>query len=336
MDFQGCDYSPSDIFSGVNSYFNKEKSDFSWGMNVISSSAYGMSSIQMKKNINSMAKVGGTSVIFVPLAYQQNPSSNEIWIPNTAPTKDALKDIINFSKSLGLKVGVKPHLNMFNGEPRNRINPDNFTVWAQNYRRYIIDFAEFSQSNDVDLFFIGTELQGVSSKNDFWTQLVVDVRKLFKGRVTYSSNRLGEAKSISWWGELDAIAVSFYEPLMSSSKQLLDSDNVESSWYYRGYVSDLYDLHYKWRLPIVFGEIGYYGRSDTLIEPAIESKSSIDLGVQAMSYRIAYKVLSSMDVVDSYFIWALDASSKSEAGGYSVFPTNNTVICTLKEFNIDR
>lgn len=311
-------------------FFSAREHKLQWGMNVISSSEYGMSSVQMEKNLQELVTLGGTTAVFVSVHYQESTFSSKIYPKQSSPSVQSLKSAISFAKRLGLKVSLKPHVNLETRESRNRINPANFSEWSTNYSEYILSYAYLASELKVDSFFIGTELEGTTNNDEYWRSLIKLVRKVYKGEVSYSSNRLSEAENINWWDSLDFIGVSFYEPVLT----VVDNDTTEaeliSAWYYNGYILRLLQLHERWKKNIILSELGYYGRYDTALNPAVISNGRIDSRAQAIAYGAAYRVLSKVPQVKAFYIWALDASSISQPGGFSIIPTNNAVMCELK------
>lgn len=306
-----------------------------WGANVISSSAHGISSFQMEKNLQTLYSLGGNVATFVPIEYQSSASSAYIFGTDSSPSIHAIRRAILFSKRIGLKTSLKPHVNLMSKESRSKISPLDFDVWADNYQNYILRYAQLAEELGVDSFYIGTELESVSGNEVFWRRLIRSVRKVYQGEVSYSSNRLNEANKIKWWDDLDFIGISFYEPLLTSTTEVVTEDALVASWYYRGYVLNLLQLNEKWNKYIVLSELGYYGRVDVNVNPAIISEGRIDSRVQAISYMAAFKVLSSLPQVKAFYVWALDANSISPPGGFSIIPTNKDVMCALKAKNTD-
>lgn len=300
-----------------------------WGMNVVSSSEYGMASVQMKRNLHKLASLGGAYAVFIPVHYQESPLSSNIFRKKSSPSMHSLKNSILFAKRIGLKTSLKPHLNLETREARSRINPLDFKKWGSNYREYILSYARLANELEVDSFFIGTELEGVSKHEEYWRDLIKSVRQEYGGELSYSSNRLGEAKNINWWDSLDFIGISFYEPILSGISHSMTESDLVSAWYYKGYALQLLQLNERWKKNIVLSELGYYGRSDTALNPAIISDGMIDSRAQAIAYSAAYRVLSTLPPVKAFYIWALDANSISPPGGFSIIPTNNVVMCEL-------
>ena len=314
----------------VGEILSSRRHKLEWGMNVISSSEYGISSFQMEKNLRELISLGGTTAVFVPVYYQQSPSSSKIFRKKSSPTIHSLTRAIILAKRLGLKVSLKPHVNLETREARSRIKPIDFNQWANSYSEYILTYARLANELEVDSFFVGTELEGISNNEQYWRSLIESVRQVYEGEISYSSNRLGEANNINWWDSLDFIGISFYEPLLSFNDGNITESDLVSAWYYRGYVLQLLQLHERWKKSVILSELGYYARSDTALNPATISDGNIDSNAQAVAYSAAYRVLSALPQIKGFYIWALDASSISQPGGFSIIPTNDDVMCKLK------
>lgn len=61
--------------------------------------------------------------------------------------------------------------------------------WEKNYRDYIMDFVDVAAKHNVELFCVGTEYSiAVVKREKFWRELIKEIRKSYKGQLTYSAN----------------------------------------------------------------------------------------------------------------------------------------------------
>ncbi len=184
---------------------------------------------------------------------------NERWIRQITACHEA-----------GFKVFLKPHIwirNASNGKWRSDIyydNEDEWNTWKENYRSFILHYAEMAEEAQVEMFCIGTELTRLSqSKPAFWRALIKDVKSVYSGKLTYAGNWYKEYESISFWDELDYIGIQAYFPL--SNRDNPDLTELKQAWERKS--SDLADISKKFNKPILFTEIGYKSTTDGASKP---------------------------------------------------------------------
>ena len=88
----------------------------------------------------------------------RNPKDGERW----GPQDDQLEALITTAKQRGLRVFLKPHLWLTHSRAwRSEIEMNDEASWQQwfeSYRTFIVYYAAFAESLDVDLLSVGTEL----------------------------------------------------------------------------------------------------------------------------------------------------------------------------------
>jgi hypothetical protein len=57
--------------------------------------------------------------------------------------------------------------------------------WESNYEKYILDFAQLAQNENIELFCFGTELGTVAKRPEYWSQL--NKKKIY-WKLTYAAN----------------------------------------------------------------------------------------------------------------------------------------------------
>ncbi len=135
--------------------------------------------------------------------------------------------IIRMAKSQQFKVFLKPHLivnpkqstndkMLVSTSWRGEIAPKNENEWDRienNYADYILEMAQIAASENVDLFCIGTELNSmVKQRPKYWEELIIKVRKIYTGPITYSAN-WDNYENIPFWSSLDFIGLNGYFPI---------------------------------------------------------------------------------------------------------------------------
>ncbi len=217
--------------------------------------------------------------------YQDTISSTNVYRnPTKTPSDEALVNAIKKIHSLGMKVMLKPHIEVADGSSRTDIIPSNWNEWFANYSNFIDYYANFSEKNNVDQFSIGTELKGTTSRAE-WLNIITNTRKLYSGPITYAAN-FDEYSSINWWDKLDYIGIDAYFNLTNKYDPTLQE--LKDGW--NGYKNNLSSFYNTWKKPIIFTEIGYQSINGTNIHPWWSSGNS-DLNEQKNSYESAFESL---------------------------------------------
>jgi len=125
--------------------------------------------------------------------------------------------ILNAHK-VGFKVMLKPQIFIWNGwvGDINFDTPLQWENWEKEYRNFIMTFVHLASKNQVEMFCIGTELNiSIVNREKFWRQLIIDIRKVYKGKLVYSAN-WDHYDEVKIWNDLDYIGLSSYFPLSES------------------------------------------------------------------------------------------------------------------------
>lgn len=163
---------------------------------------------------------------------------------------------IQMAHNAGMKVMMKPHVWVsgqgWAGEFEPKSEAD-WKIWEDSNREYILAFAKLSDSLNVSMFCIGTEYRKTSAKrSEYWRNLIKDVRKVYKGPITYAAN-WDEYHYVPFWDELDYIGVDAYFPLSTSARPSIEE--LKKNW--NDKLTHLEQLSLKHNKPILFTEYGY-------------------------------------------------------------------------------
>lgn len=188
------------------------------------------------------------AITFSFAAQQEHCYSTEInWTGSHMPKSNQLADLIQYSKSKGLKIIIKPMLNVNDGYWRAYIRffdedvpcEPKWSEWFSSYNEYLIYYAQFCEKNNVDMLIIGCELVGTDHRQDEWRELVGKIRKTYSGLLTYNCDKYQE-HNVKLWDVLDYISSSGYYPVGTISKELNRIEKVSKEF----------------NLPFIFTEAG--------------------------------------------------------------------------------
>lgn len=215
-------------------------------------------------------------VVQVPYAYQRTNDSPNIRhakkdsIGQWSRRDSSFIRLAKKAKTRELRIVMKPHLWMSNAgadEWRNAINfnnEDDWTTWETNYRNMIMHYAEMATAYDMEILCIGVEMKStVQAREAFWRALIQDVRKIYKGKITYGANWYEEYKEVPFWDALDYIGVQAYFPVAQADHPSID--DIKKGW--QPYLRELKALSDQYEKPILFTEIGYKNTADGATTP---------------------------------------------------------------------
>lgn len=171
-------------------------------------------------------------------------------------TKAGAKQYIEILQGSKLKVMMKPQIWIWRGEFTGYLKMSTEEEWIAleaSYRKFIMAYAELAQEMEVDIFCIGTELeQFIVHRPDYWTGLIAEIRKVYKGKLTYAAN-WDEYKRVPFWKDLDFIGVDAYFPV--SESQTPTVEEAKLGW--QPWKVELKSVAERENKTILFTEYGY-------------------------------------------------------------------------------
>jgi hypothetical protein len=238
------------------------------------------------------------------------------------PTDDDLRHVIQTAHSLGLRVMLKPHVdlasdvNHWRGQIDFGQNEAAWQAWFRSYSAFLSHYAVLAQETGADYFVVGTELQGTSRRSAEWREVIRMVRGIYSGPLTYASNHDGEEAGIDWWDALDAIGVDAYYPLTQSDRPTVAQ--LKAAW--APVATRLGKLSKRWGKPVIFTEVGYQSLDGTNQTPWNVDGPAIDLQEQADCYQALFEALAGQRWWHGVFWWAWDTNPSQGGptdGGFS-------------------
>ncbi len=184
---------------------------------------------EVKKSMKQAKESLGLSHITLCfLAYQDTAHSVEIdYKGSTTPAKAEVIELIEYAKSLGLQVILKPMLDCKDGTWRAHINFFDVYVpcepkwedWFRNYTEYIVEYAKIAEEAKAEMIVIGTEMVQTERRESDWIMLINEVRKVYSGLITYNTDKYQE-DNVKWWKHVDVISASGYYPYDDIENQI--------------------------------------------------------------------------------------------------------------------
>lgn len=270
--------------------------------------------------------LGVNWISIVVTCYQDDISSTRIQCnPELTPTDSDLKHIIQDAHRTGLRVMLKPHLDLprqsshWRGEIGTGLDATAWQDWFASYTAFITHYARLAQQTHADYFVVGTELESTTGHVREWRAIIKAVRTLYTGRITYAAHHQSEEFAIVWWDALDAIGIDAYYPLAANDHPTLPQ--IKAAW--KPIVSQLEYLSRKWRRPIILTEIGYESIEGTNRTPWHAKGQRIEFQEQADCYQAVFEAFSGKPWWQGIFWWVWTTRTLQNSARTESFTTYN-------------
>lgn len=172
------------------------------------------------QSMEAMAEVRLSWVVLAFAGIQDTAQSTAIrWGEGATVSDDEIRAAVAHARELGLRVCLKPTVNVADGTWRAHIGFFDVDVpgeptwdeWFDSYDRMILHYAKLAAELDVDLYSIGCEMVRADARTDRWRSLAARTREAYLGPITYNCDKYQEDR-VQWWDAVDVISSSGYYP----------------------------------------------------------------------------------------------------------------------------
>ncbi|HMA37510.1 MAG TPA: hypothetical protein VKY74_23860 [Chloroflexia bacterium] len=220
---------------------------------------------------------GANSVAFAPIWFMPGPTSTTM-APQPlqgTPSDDSVVAAIREAHRIGLRVMLRPYIDVSDGTWRADIVPSDVNAWFTSYTGFLDHYLDIGKAEGVEEFTTGVELINMTDPQyeSRWRTLISHARTRYSGLLTYSANwgkhTRNEYKQIAFWDALDYIGISAYFPLSlhdwPNEGELAQgwtnyTDQVNQTY---NWASEIKATADKFGKPVVFTEIGFASYSNS-------------------------------------------------------------------------
>ncbi|MCT9818871.1 1,4-beta-xylanase [Microbacterium sp. W1N] len=248
---------------------------------------------------SSMRAMAEHAVTWTALSYaavQDTAFSTEIPF-DRAPTvtDDEIVWAIREAKALGLKVCLKPVVNVADGTWRAHIGffdwdvpgEPSWTQWFASYRDFLLHAARLAEAEGCEMLCIGCEMVRADGQEAHWRALIADIREVYSGLLTYNCDKYQEDR-VTWWDAVDVVSSSGYYPIDRWEENL---DRIQRV------------VEHAQR-PFVFLEAGCPSREGSPARPNDWSLPGAPSGAAQLAYYEAmFDACARRDWVGGFFLW---------------------------------
>lgn len=210
--------------------------------------------------INHLKKIHANYVAIMPFGFIKSLQSSELFFDNPrqwwGERSEGVAETIKMCQEQSIKIMLKPQIWVGDGGFTGLINMESDEKWLEfekHYSQFILKFAKLAEQNKVEIFCIGTELgRFVQQRPQYWNGLIIEVKKVFSGKITYAENWDCFEKP-NFLKDLDFIGVDAYFPI--NDKKEPSYDEIKKGW--QPHVKKMEECFAKTGKQILFTECGY-------------------------------------------------------------------------------
>jgi T5SS/PEP-CTERM-associated repeat protein len=326
------------------------------GMSLTSFNPTDLTSATTQQSIANMKTLGVDTVALNFWWYQSSVTANTMAAAANSSTIASVQSAIDTIHGLGMKVLLKPMLDVSDGTWRAYINPTQPDTWfgydatnpftgantaplVGSFGNFIDTFADIAQAKGVEMLSIGCEMNNMenASNSTRWTNLIDNVRTHYSGPLTYSANWstagappgggasvAGGYNNVTFWNQLDEIGIDAYFPVANTT-------NPTIAQLQNGWINTANTIE-NWRSSasltgkrVIFSETGYASYDGTAESPyASAGNQAVDEQEQSDAYTALLSVMDNRSWWDGAFWWNWETSPNSDAAN-SYSPQNKLV-----------
>ncbi|MFH1309058.1 MAG: hypothetical protein ABIH85_00065 [Candidatus Omnitrophota bacterium] len=288
------------------------------------------------KSLEKLVSIGVEYISICPTHYQESYNSTEIKRTDKTPSEKSLIHVIKKAKTLGLEILLKPHIDLIDKFDGTYWRADicfaaeeDWKNWFKCYKRMLLAYASLCEKYDVELFCIGTELSATTAKNEYWLDVITEIRKIYSGKLVYAAN-WDNYQNVQFWDRLDYIGIDAYFPLTYTPMPSIE--NIKKGWEKWKYEIKLWQV--KVNKQIIFTEIGYPSSSHAPHAPWQNATSgNADTLIQAKCYEAFFDVIWKEPWLAGVYWWKWDTNTFAGGNNNRQFTPQNKPAQRIIEAN---
>ncbi|MCE7053248.1 hypothetical protein LZF95_01080 [Algoriphagus sp. AGSA1] len=260
--------------------------------------------------LEALKATGADALSQTPFGWQKEKNSPEIrW--DTQNEKQwwgesslGIKATLDSSARHGIMNMLKPHLWVRGSWPGEIAmdSEEDWELWFANYEAFILDYAKMAEEYQIPMLCVGTELEMTSSREADWRRVILEIRKIYSGKLVYAAN-FTEFEQIRFWDALDYIGIQAYFPLSTNSDPTLSQ--LKSGW--KKHLKRIEYVVSAYQRPVMFTEIGYCNTVDAAKEPWIwpneRKETELSEEMQALCYEAFFQTAWKKNWMAGVFFW---------------------------------
>ncbi|MDO6491825.1 MULTISPECIES: glycoside hydrolase family 113 [unclassified Cellulophaga] len=292
-----------------------------------------------QKNIAPILAINANAASVMPFGFIRDVNEPDL-IYNSdrqwfGERRDGIKHYVDILHKNKMSIMLKPQIWIRDGKFTGTLEMKTEEHWQKfekKYSDFILTYAALAEEVNVDIFCIGTELEKfVLHRPDFWNKLITDVKKVYKGKLTYAAN-WDEYPRVPFWKSIDYVGVDAYFPL--SKEQHPTVDQLKAGW--QPHKKALKQMSNTLNKPILFTEYGYRSMDFTGEKPWLVDRNQTKVNLEAQSN--ATKAILEMFWTEDWFAggyvwkWFIDHDKVGGEDDNRFTPQNKPAELVLKQY----
>jgi hypothetical protein len=263
------------------------------------------------QRLRALRATGSDSIELVVTWYQLDRFASAMEPdPLLTPTDESLLHAITVAHALGMRVALKPHIDLRDGRFRGDLKPASTERWFDAYRTMLDHYALLAATARAEMLVVGTELDSMTHYESEWRSLIATARGAYGGPLTFAANWIDGAEAIRFWNALDYVGVDFYMPL--GTPLHASAAQLARAWRSRRYVQRLQRLHDRYHRSVIFTEIGFASRG----RPQHWATPTTTPADQAAAYQATYAVWAQVPWFRGLYWWDWRAGNRTDNGAF--------------------
>jgi hypothetical protein len=235
--------------------------------------------------------------------------------PGLTPTDAELTGVLQDAHARGLRVFLLPIVHVQEraiGVWRGTLAPPDPAAWWASYRRFILHYAALGKGA-AGLYAVGSELLSWQPRVDLWRALIADVRAVYPGQLTYSSN-WDSYTDVHFWDALDVVGLTAYHELTEAP----DPSEAVLIAGWKPFTDALLAWASAHDRRVVFTEVGYPAVPHAAARPwDHRAGATADPALQHRCYRALFKVWHDQPRLAGLYLWNWFGEGGAHDHGYS-------------------
>jgi hypothetical protein len=256
--------------------------------------------------IERMQQIGTNAIAIIPYTGTGELTKPVVYPLQHGPGGENDEAVIHAmyqAKKQGMTVLLKPQVWSWagwTGEMQMK-NEKDWALFFTYYTDWILHYAMLAEMYGADIFCVGVEFQAATTTHESaWREIFSKVRKIYTGKITYAANWGYEFETVSFWDELDYMAINCYYPL--SEEQNLTDEELLSA--FEKNLEHIEAFEKKFNKPLLFTEIGFKSIDYPWIEPhADNDEQNVNQLSQKRCYEAMFKAMEDEPWIQGIYLW---------------------------------
>jgi hypothetical protein len=267
--------------------------------------------------LKEIAALGASHVELVVAYYQKDGASTEITRhPRFTAPDEAVVQAIRDARAAGLQVLLFPIVRLSDprpGEWRGTLKPRDRAAWWRSYTALLVRVAGIAAREGVALLSVGSELSTLDTERGPWQALIGQVRRVYRGPLTYSGN-WDHYQKVALYDLVDLAGVCGYFSLAGGKGAT--QEELVAAWQEHRKV--LLQFAARVGRPLLFTEVGYLSQAGAAAWPWDEgAKKPVDLEEQRRCYDAFAAVWQDAPGLAGVYFWNWYGWGGKASGGYT-------------------